>query len=106
MSVARRRHEAAERKQQQPHVDGALAAPVVGQPAEGNLQQRLRQPVRAQGEPDQGVAAATRQLLGVQAEDRQDDEHAQHAQAGQAGQRKTGAQLRAFMRELRAWARG
>ena len=58
MSVRQRGDEAAEREEQQPEVDGGLAAPAVGQPAERNLQQRLREAVGAERDADQRVAAA------------------------------------------------
>ena len=92
--VRNRGNQAPEREQHQPKIDHALAPEVVRGHAERQLQQRLREPVGAERESDQRVTLATRQLLGIHREHRQDQEQAQHPQPIDTRERGAGAQLR------------
>ncbi|MNV54285.1 hypothetical protein D3C71_1464710 [compost metagenome] len=70
---------ATQREDQQPADNQRLAADVVGNQAEGNLEHRLRQAVNANGDTDQRFAGAVqRHTVGGQY--RQHHKHAEHAQ--------------------------
>ena len=79
------RHKAAQGKYRQPAVNHLFAADAVGQHAQRQLQQGLRQPVAAQRQANPGGVVAAGQLMGVQGKHRQDKKHAQHAQGVDAG---------------------
>lgn len=83
--------EAAGGEQQQAAVDDLLAANLVGEHAQRQLQQRLHQAVAAQRDADQGVVVGAAQGFGVERKDGEDKEHAQHAQGVDSGQAKAGA---------------
>lgn len=78
-------HKAAQGKHRQPAVNHLFAADAVGQHAQRQLQQGLRQPVAAQRQANPGGVVAAGQLMGVQGKHRQDKKHAQHAQGVDAG---------------------
>ncbi len=72
---------APQREQEKPGVNDALAAEPIGEPAERDLENRLRQSVGAEREPDQSVVRTAGKLLGVGTKYRQDDEEAEQPQA-------------------------
>ena len=81
--------EAADGKQQQADDDDPLAPVAVGSHAEGDLQTGLGQAVGTQGDADEGQVVATRNVLGVLGEHRQDQEQPQHAQRENRGERQS-----------------
>ena len=88
-----RRDEAAEREDEKACDDDGLSSPTIRRPAEGNLQQRLRESVGSERDADQRVVEAAGECLRIQREHRQDDEHAEHSQAEDAGEADGGATL-------------
>ncbi len=94
MSSADRRHETAECEYRQTEVNDRLAAVTVRQPAERDLQYRLRETVGAERDADQRQVVAALEVLGVYREHRQDHEHAQHAQAENAGETRCSRAIR------------
>ena len=79
-AVCQCREHAAGGKQQQAADDHRLAAHLVGQPAQGNLQQGLGQAINAQGQADQ-AGRGIGQVRRVQGQQGQHHEEAQHAKA-------------------------
>ena len=86
-------NETADGEQDQTKIDHRLAPDTVGQPAEWDLQYRLGQPVGAKCDTDQQVVVAAGQILGIEREYRQNDEHSKHAQPINTGQAGSGAQF-------------
>ena len=85
--------EAAEREDEKARDDDGFSSPSVRCPAEGNLQQRLREAVGPERDADQRVIAAAGERFRIQREHRQDDEHAEHPQPEDAGEADGGATL-------------
>ncbi|BCL76189.1 hypothetical protein JHS3_19250 [Jeongeupia sp. HS-3] len=50
------------------------------------MQQRLRQAIGAESQPDQGMILTTGHVAGIDGEHRQDQKHPQHTQGIQTGQ--------------------
>ena len=85
--------EAAEREDEKARDDDGFSSPAVRCPAEGNLQQRLREAVGPERDADERVVAAAGERFRIQREHRQDDEHAEHPQPEDAGEADGGAAL-------------
>jgi hypothetical protein len=78
-------HRAAKYEQGQAAKDHGLASDLVGQPAQGNLQHGLREPVGAERKADQ-QRCRIGHIGGVQRQQREGHEQAQHAKAVQQRQ--------------------